>query len=257
MLARASSSVAPCDQQPGSPGQQTLKPSPVWVKATGYFIVLLSVWRGRAASAREIHHSPWQGGWAPLAQRSCSIASGNTVNRVLLESLRRFQAKVREMWNARRSRTSTQLRNEWNRYVRGWWGYFRLAEARQPVRELEKWARRHIRKCFWLGWHGRRGRLRNLRRLGLTGTALGVATSGRGAWRVAAQPRRLGSTAGCGKPHVRWCGRVAGRNPRHSTRSESLTPHGHSVLAAESRLRPLLCRAHGLFQQPARAMLKL
>jgi len=104
------------------------------------------------------------------------------------ESLQRFQAKVREMWNARRSGTSTQLRDEWNRYVRGWWGYFQLAEARKPVRELEKWVRRHIRKCFWLRWHGRQGRLRNLRRLGLTGTALGVATSRRGAWRVAAQP---------------------------------------------------------------------
>ena len=31
--------------------------------------------------------------------------------------------------------------------------------------------------------------------------------------------RSLGSTAGCGTPHVRWCGRVAGSNPRHSTRS--------------------------------------
>ena len=31
--------------------------------------------------------------------------------------------------------------------------------------------------------------------------------------------RLLSSTAGCGKPHVRWCGRVTGRNPRHSTRS--------------------------------------
>jgi len=104
------------------------------------------------------------------------------------ESLQRFQAKVREMWDARRSGTSTQLRDEWNRYVRGWWGYFRLAEARNPIRALEKGVRRHIRKCFWLRWHGRRGRLRNLRRLGLTGTALGVATSRRGAWRVAAQP---------------------------------------------------------------------
>jgi hypothetical protein len=26
----------------------------------------------------------------------------------------------------------------------------------------------------------------------------------------------------CGKPHVRWCGRVPGRNPRHPTRSASL-----------------------------------
>jgi group II intron reverse transcriptase/maturase len=104
------------------------------------------------------------------------------------ESLERFKAKVRELWDGRRSRTSNQLRDEWNRYARGWWGYFRLAEARRPIYGLEKWVRRHIRKCFRLRWHDPRGRLRNLRRLGLTGTALGVATSRRGAWRVAAQP---------------------------------------------------------------------
>ena len=28
-----------------------------------------------------------------------------------------------------------------------------------------------------------------------------------------------GPTAGCGKPHVRWCGRVSGRNPADPTRS--------------------------------------
>ena len=104
------------------------------------------------------------------------------------ESLERFKAKVREKWDGRRSGTSTQLRDDWNRYVRGWWGYFQLAEARGPLLGLEKWIRRHIRKCFWLRWHDRKGRGRNLRRLGLTGKALGVATSGRGAWRVAAQP---------------------------------------------------------------------
>jgi group II intron reverse transcriptase/maturase len=104
------------------------------------------------------------------------------------ESVARFKTKVRELWDGRRSGTSRQLRDDWNGYVRGWWGYFRLAEARKPVDELEKWVRRHIRKCFWLRWHSLRGRLRNLRRLGLTGSALGVAASRRGAWRVAAQP---------------------------------------------------------------------
>jgi group II intron reverse transcriptase/maturase len=107
---------------------------------------------------------------------------------VALESMARFKTKVRELWDGRRSGTSTQLRDDWNRYVRGWWGYYRLAEVRTPIRELEKWVRRHIRKCFWLRWHDRRGRERNLRRLGLTGIALGVATSSRGAWRVARQP---------------------------------------------------------------------
>ena len=45
------------------------------------------------------------------------------------------------------------------------------------------------------------------------------------------------STAGCGKPHVRWCGRVPGRNPRHPTRSRRLTPAPLSLLCA-SRSNP-------------------
>jgi group II intron reverse transcriptase/maturase len=104
------------------------------------------------------------------------------------ESLQRFKTKARELWDGRRSVSSNQLRDDWNRYVQGWWGYFRLVETVSPIRGLERWVRRHIRKCFWLRWHSRKGRERNLRRLGLTGTALGVATSSRGAWRVAAQP---------------------------------------------------------------------
>ena len=104
------------------------------------------------------------------------------------ESLEKFKAKVRELWDGRRSRTSNQLRDDWNQYVRGWWGYFKLAEVRTPIKRLKPWIRRHIRKCFWLRWHNRRGRLRNLRRLGLEGKDLGVATSRRGAWRIAKQP---------------------------------------------------------------------
>jgi group II intron reverse transcriptase/maturase len=104
------------------------------------------------------------------------------------ESLERFKAKVREKWDGRRSGTRTQLRDDWNRYVRGWWGYYRLAEARRPLVALEGWIRRHIRKCFWLRWHDRVGRERHLRRLGVTGRSLGVATSRRGAWGVAGQP---------------------------------------------------------------------
>src|SRR5256885_1299475 len=40
----------------------------------------------------------------------------------------------------------------------------------------------------------------------------------------------LGSTAGCGKPHVRWCGRVAGRNPAHSTRSLPRDAQQHNAV---------------------------
>ena len=101
------------------------------------------------------------------------------------ESIERFKAKVREMWRGNQSRTSNQLRDHWSRYVRGWWGYFRLAEMRGPIFRLEGWIRRHIRKCFWLRWHNATGRKHALHQLGLRGQALLPARSSRGAWRMA------------------------------------------------------------------------
>lgn len=100
------------------------------------------------------------------------------------ESVERFQTKVREMWRGNQSRTSNQLRDTWSRYVRGWWGYFQLAEERKPVFQIEGWIRRHIRKCFWQRWHNAVGRKRALIRLGLRGRMLNIAYSSRGAWHL-------------------------------------------------------------------------
>ena len=102
------------------------------------------------------------------------------------ESIERFKGKVRELWEGRQSLTSTELRDRWRSYLRGWWGYYRLAEDREPIYRLEGWVRRHIRKCFWLRWHNRRGRERKLRALGIKGRLIQVASSVRGAWRIAA-----------------------------------------------------------------------
>jgi RNA-directed DNA polymerase len=101
------------------------------------------------------------------------------------ESLARFKATVREMWRSCQSLTSNQLRDRWRRYVRGWWEYYRLAEHRRPIFDLEGWIRRHIRKCFWLRWHSPEGRERRLRSLGLRRRMLKVAESSRGAWHLA------------------------------------------------------------------------
>ena len=102
------------------------------------------------------------------------------------ESVERFKAKVREMWRPNQSRTSNQLRDDWRRYVQGWWGYFRLAEATKPIFRLEGWIRRHIRKCFWLRWHSSAGREHALRRLEVHPRVLKTVRTGRGAWFMAA-----------------------------------------------------------------------
>ena len=101
------------------------------------------------------------------------------------QSVERFQHRVRELWRSCQSLSSEQLRDQWRAYLRGWWAYYRLAEERRNIFGLEGWIRRHIRKCFWLRWHDRRGRLRHLRALGLKGRLLKAAQSSRGAWHLA------------------------------------------------------------------------
>jgi RNA-directed DNA polymerase len=100
-------------------------------------------------------------------------------------TIQRFKTKVRQLWRYGQSRTSSQLRQQWQVFIRGWWQYYGFADDVRPVLRLEGWLRRHMRKLFWLRWHDRRGRRRRLRRLGLHGSALRVASSHRGAWRVA------------------------------------------------------------------------
>lgn len=104
------------------------------------------------------------------------------------ERLQRFRVRVRPFWDARQNRTSGQLRDQWQRYIRGWWNYYRLAEDRRAIFRLEGWIRRHIRKCFWLRWHQWQGRRSALQRLGVRGRRLGLAYNRRGAWRLAASP---------------------------------------------------------------------
>jgi group II intron reverse transcriptase/maturase len=103
-------------------------------------------------------------------------------------SVERFKSKVRELWRSCQSHTSDKLRDHWCAYVRGWWGYYRLAEDRRSLFKLEGWIRRHIRACFWQRWDNWRGRRRKLRALGLSGRLLKVAHSSKGAWPIARSP---------------------------------------------------------------------
>lgn len=100
-------------------------------------------------------------------------------------ALTSLKARIRQLWEARQSLTSKELRTQWRQYIDGWWNYFGFANQRWAVTRLSGWIRRHMRKCFWLRWHNRKGRYNALRRLGVKGRALGVAGCRRGAWPMA------------------------------------------------------------------------
>ena len=101
------------------------------------------------------------------------------------KAIERLKDRVRMLWDARQSLTTQQLRDQWQRYIIGWWNYYGYANERREVHALSGWIRRHMRKCFWLRWHNRHGRRKALERLGVRGRALGVAGSRRGAWFMA------------------------------------------------------------------------
>lgn len=101
------------------------------------------------------------------------------------KAVAKLKIRVRELWEARQSLTSKQLRDQWRQYVVGWWNYFKLADWRREVTDLSGWIRRHMRKCFWLRWKTPRGRINALKRLGVKERALGIGYTRLGAWRVA------------------------------------------------------------------------
>ena len=97
----------------------------------------------------------------------------------------RLKSRVRELWEARQSLTSAELRAQWQRFIRGWWNYFKLADCQWGATDLSGWIRRHMRKCFWLRWKTPRGRINALKKLGVKGRSLGIGYTGLGAWRIA------------------------------------------------------------------------
>jgi len=103
-------------------------------------------------------------------------------------SLAKFQDQVRQKWDARQPLKSKDLRDQWNSYVRGWWGYYRLTQERRPIFDQEPWIRRHMRKCFWQRWHTGQGRYANFRKLGVSEKLAKTACSSRGAWCMAKHP---------------------------------------------------------------------
>jgi len=84
------------------------------------------------------------------------------------KSLKKYKDRVRKHFSGLVSATSKELRDTWLSFVRGWCNYFRLADDKYWRKGLSGWTRRHIRKCFWIRWHGAKGRRRNLAKLGLT-----------------------------------------------------------------------------------------
>ena len=104
------------------------------------------------------------------------------------KSMARCRERLRELTRRTRPGRLADIVDEVNRQVRGWVGYYRLADTPTPFKELDEWLRRRLRQLVWKRWKRGRTRWRELVALGVPPTMAGLGALGKSPWRMAATP---------------------------------------------------------------------
>lgn len=122
---------------------------------------------------------PWQRsflGFSMTAHREPRL-------RVAPKSVDRFKGKLKDLLRRGRGRSIANTVKDLAPVVRGWIGYFRLAEAKGIFEALDGWMRRRLRCILWRQWKRPRARATRLMRRGLAeARAWASANNGRGPW---------------------------------------------------------------------------
>jgi len=103
--------------------------------------------------------------------------------RVAPKSVVRFKGKLKDMLRRGRGRSVANTIKDLAPIVRGWIGYYRLAETKGVFEELDGWIRRRLRCILWRQWKRPRTRYERLKQRGLVeDRAKASASNGRGPW---------------------------------------------------------------------------
>jgi RNA-directed DNA polymerase len=133
--------------------------------------------------------------------------------RVAPKALQRAKTRIRQLTSRKWSITMGERIIRLNRYVRGWMGYFRLADTPRRFADLDEWYRRRMRQIRWKEWKKPRTRVANLRKLGIRpDLAWQWGMTSRAYWRTAgspilqrALPNEYWHTLGLVFLHDAWC----------------------------------------------------
>ena len=93
---------------------------------------------------------------------------GQTKIRIHHKTIKRFKDKIRELTNRNTGKSIYQIIAKLNEYIRGWWGYYCLTEARHIFKALNIWIIRRLRCLVWKQWKNPRTRVANLKKRGIS-----------------------------------------------------------------------------------------
>jgi len=99
------------------------------------------------------------------------------------ETVKRFKAKLREIFRRGRGRNLRRVIAELNEATVGWVNYFRLAQVKGIFEEMDQWIRRKLRCVLWRQWKKPWTRAHKMMSFGLAQERAYIsAFNGRGPW---------------------------------------------------------------------------
>lgn len=105
------------------------------------------------------------------------------------QAIKKLKDTIRFHTVSRRSMAIEERLKNLNRYLKGWLGYFALADEVSILGNITGWMRRRLRACYWRQWKRGRTRYLKLRKLGIRkDIAYMAGHSSRGTWRASIHP---------------------------------------------------------------------
>jgi group II intron reverse transcriptase/maturase len=105
--------------------------------------------------------------------------------RIHAKSLKRFKTKLKHITRRNRGVSVATVLNDLKSYVRGWLGYYAIADMSEAMKRMTEWVRRRIRMYIWKQWKRVKTRFTRLRELGVSKEqAWQWANTRKGYWRI-------------------------------------------------------------------------
>lgn len=117
------------------------------------------------------------------------FAKGGVRFRVHEKSILKLKKSLKELTGRSKVKKIELTYTKLKQKIVGWINYFKMADMKGLLKQLDEWLRRRIRMCYWKQWKKIRTKYRNLMKLGATEQkAWEHANTRKSYWRTAKSP---------------------------------------------------------------------
>lgn len=114
---------------------------------------------------------------------------GITRVRIHPKSIAKMRKKIKELTSRSNGMGNKERAEKLRRYIMGWINYFKIADMKSLLRQIDEWMRRRIRMAFWKQWKRVRTRFDRLKSLKTPPQkAWEFANTRKGYWRISNSP---------------------------------------------------------------------